>query len=72
MIYMISFLNPQVEKRHHTQLGTEFKVTRLHLYQLNSSVFVEGIKASIKCVQLIWQHGLAHDGGTPAIVASDI
>lgn len=48
MICMISFLYPPAEKRHHTQLGTEFKVTRLHLYHLNSHVFVEGIKASKK------------------------
>ena len=33
---------------------------------------MRGSKQAKKCVQLIWQHGLAHDGGTPAFVASDI
>ncbi len=39
--------------------------------RLDSWLFVEKIKASIKCVKLIWQHGLTHDGGTTAFVACD-
>ena len=39
---------------------------------LHSWVFVEEIKATIKCVQLIQQHGLTHDGGVSAFVACDI
>ncbi len=31
---------------------------------------VEEIKASIKCVKLTWQHGVTHDGDTPAFVAN--
>ncbi len=33
-----------------------------------SWLFVEEIKASIKCLRLIWQHDLKHDNGAPVFV----
>lgn len=38
---------------------------------LGSGLFVEEIIASIKDFRLFWQHGLTHDGFTPAFIARD-
>ena len=40
--------------------------------RLHSWVFVEEIRASVKCVLLILQCGVTHDGGAPAFVACNI